>query len=174
MGNYRADLSRPLAGGELVDSYGPVTFDQRLENNFGTGIWHDILYEKGTWIFHMLRERMGDKAFQDFQVQVLKDFASRPISNEDLRQEAARFLPANQPDRQLTAFFDTWVYDTGIPILSLKSGLLFISGVPDSYTVDVPLRCGGKSVWVRATEGESSVPLAGCSVPAKSAFLFRD
>ncbi len=172
LAEYRADLIRPRAAGELVDSYGPVTFDQRLENNFGTEVWHDILYEKGTWIFHMLRQRMGAAAFLEFQRRLLHDFASQPISNEDLRQEAARFIPANQPDRALTSFFDTWIYDTGIPTLSMKGDTLTLSRVPDSYVVELPLQCGSATRWVRATSGDLSFPDQKCSLPANTNFLF--
>jgi aminopeptidase N len=176
LAGYRRDLTTPRANGELVDSNGPVTFDERLLNNFGVGPWHDILYEKGTWIFHMLRERMGAAAFHDFQLRVLRDFANRPLSNEDLREEAARFIPANQPDRKLTSFFDTWVYGTGIPTLSINGNNLHVTGVPESYIVDVPLQCGVKNItrWVRATEGDSEVPPSGCSLPPSGGFLFRD
>jgi hypothetical protein len=175
LSEYRADLIRHRSAGELVDSYGPVTFDQRLENNFGTEVWHDILYEKGTWIFHMLRQRMGVAGFRDFQLRVLKDFSNRPISNEDLREEAARFIPANQPDRQLKAFFDTWVYDTGIPVLALNRGRLQLTGVPDNYTVDLPLECAGHTVrWLHASIGEEPIPGAVCSLPARTSFLFKD
>lgn len=180
LADYRADLTRVRADGELVDSYGPLTFDQRLENNFGTNVWHDVLYEKGTWIFHMLRERMGTSGFHDFQLRILKDFANRPISNEDLRQEAARFIPANQPDRQLTAFFDTWIYDTGIPILGIKGGMLQVSGVSDNYAVDVPLACsrlgatGLGTIWMHANSGDLPLPGKNCGLPAPSDFLFKN
>jgi len=172
LNEYRADLTRPRAGGELVDSYGPVTFDQRLENNFGTEVWHDILYEKGTWIFHMLRQRMGADGFLSFQRRLLQDFASHPISNEDLRQEAARFIPANQPDRQLTSFFDTWVYDTGIPMLNMKNDTLTLSGVSDSYVVEIPLECGSATRWIRATSGDLPFPGQKCTLPPHTNFLF--
>ncbi len=175
LNNYREDLTKPTAGGELVDSYGPVTFGERLENNFGEGIWHDILYEKGTWIFNMLRERMGSNGFHDFQQKVLHDFSNRPITNEDLREEAARFIPANQPDRHLTSFFDTWVYDTGIPTLRVRRGMLQLSDVPDSYTVDVPLRCGaGATTWVRVNSGELPLPGRNCVLPDRLQFLFKN
>lgn len=174
LAGYRTDLTTPRADGTLIDSDGPVTFDERLLNNFGLGPWHDILYEKGTWIVYMLAERMGAAAFHEFQLRVLKDFASRPISNEDLRAEAARFIPANQPDRQLTGFFDTWVYGTGIPTLTIKNGELQVTGVPESFTVDVPLTCGAKQLpaWQRASEGESAVP-KNCSLPSPKHFLYR-
>jgi aminopeptidase N len=131
--------------------------------------------EKGTWIFHLLRQRMGDAAFHDFQVKVIKDFTNRPISNEALREAAVHFIPETQRDHQLTAFFDTWVYDTGVPTLAIKGGNLLVSGVQSTYTVDVPLVCGGSSVmWLRATEGETQLPRRSCALPPRSAFLFRD
>jgi hypothetical protein len=174
LSGYRSDLTTPKAGGELVDSYGPVTFDQRLENNFGTGVWHDVLYEKGTWIFQMLHQRMGAAAFRDFQLRLLRDFSSRAISNEDLRQEAAHFIPASQSDRQLSAFFDTWVYDTGVPTLEIRGGNLLVSGVPDNYAVDVPLACSTGAVWVHAISGEMPLPNKKCGLPSPTEFLFRD
>ena len=106
---------------------------------------------------------------------MLKDFSKRPISNEDLRREAALFIPENQPDRQLTAFFDAWVYDTGIPNLSIKGGDLHVTGVPETYVADVPLQCGAESrtTWLRATEGETPLPSRNCILPSPNRFLFR-
>lgn len=177
LASYRADLTTPRSDGELIDSNGPVTFGPRLLTNFGLPAWHDVLYEKGTWIFHMLRMRMGDARFREFQLRLLHDFARKPLSNDDLRQEAAHFIPANQPDRQLNGFFDTLVYDTGIPTLSLKSGNLLMSGVPDSFLLEVPLRCPGSAAsptWLRATEGETPLPSKNCALPSPKTFLFRD
>ncbi len=173
LAEYRADLLRPRQGSELVDSFGPVTFDERLATNFGIEIWHDVLYEKGTWIFHMLRERMGIDRFHEFQLSVLKDFATRPITNEDLRIEASRFLPPNQPDRQLNSFFDTWVYDTGIPTMTIKSGNLQLSQVPDAFTLDVPLNCASTTAWVRVNSGEFPLPSHNCNLPDTGKFLYR-
>lgn len=166
--SYRKDLTRPL-----VDSYGPLTFDERLLNNFGIGVWHDILYEKGTWVLHMLRQRLGDAGFHEFQLRVLKDFANKPITNEDLREAAARFTPANEMDRKLSAFFDTWVYDTGIPTLELSGSTLKVSGVADSYSVNLPLRCGDAVLWVRAGKGETALAHHNCSLPSTANFLFK-
>ncbi len=175
LASYRNDLIAQRADGELVDGKGPVTFGQRLLNNFGEGVWHDILYEKGTWIFHLLRVRMGDAGFHEFQLKLLKDYSKQPISNEDLRREAALFIPENQPDRQLTAFFEAWVYDTGIPVLSIKGGELHVSGVPETYIADVPLQCGreSKTTWLRATEGDTALPSGTCVLPGTGRFLFR-
>ncbi len=177
LAGYRADLTRPRADGNLVDANGPLTFGQRLLSNYGLPIWHDVLYEKGTWVFHMLRTRMGDTAFHTFQLRLLKDFARRPISNDDLRQEAARFVPPNEPDRQLTSFFDTWVYDTGIPMLALKSGNLMMSGVPDGFLLEVPLSCPSNApapAWLRAIEGKTPLPAKNCSLPSPKLFLYRE
>ena len=173
LAEYRADLMHVRKTGELVDSYGPVTFDQRLANNFGEGIWHDILYEKGTWIFHMLRRRMGENRFHGFQQKLLAEFSRQPISNENLRARAMEFLPAGQSDKNLTSFFDTWVYDTGIPVLSIHSNQLELSDVPDSYVLDVPLTCGNREQWIRVNSGAIPLPNPNCSLPSVSDFLYR-
>ena len=74
LARYRNDFIARRPDGELVDAKGPVTFGQRLLNNFGEGVWHDILYEKGTWIFHLLRVRMGDAGFHEFSTQIAEGF----------------------------------------------------------------------------------------------------
>jgi hypothetical protein len=107
-------------------------------------------------------------------LRILKDFANRPISNEELRQEAARFIPAGQPDRQLTAFFDTWVFDTGIPTLTAKNGVVHLTDVPDSYTVDIPTICGNTVTWLRANSGDLPMAAKNCTLPSASEFLFKN
>jgi hypothetical protein len=181
---YREDLSF-VKNGKSVESSGPVDFGERLLDNSGMAAWHLILYEKGTWILHMLRRLVGDSAFQELQKRMLEEYAAKPISNEDFRRLAAESLPANQKDRSLNLFFDTWVYGTGIPRMKLRQNsgalMLTLSGVEDDFTADVPLRCklaAGKEQihWVRASSGENTLALPNdcrtCALPSTADFLF--
>jgi hypothetical protein len=43
----------------------------------------------------------------------------KPISTEQFRELAAGFLPPKSRDPKLEAFFEQWVYGTGIPTLKL-------------------------------------------------------
>ena len=165
--------------GKPVDSYGPVVFGERLLDNYGGGVWHDIVYEKGAWIFHMLRQILGDKGFTEMQRRLLRDYSSLPISNDDLRREAAALVPVEMPDRSLNEFFDTWVYGTGIPALSLSGQELVLSEVDDDFAVNVPLDCqlsDNKRVrrWIHAVSGGNAVSSSrSCQLPPHSSFLYH-
>jgi hypothetical protein len=112
------------------------------------------------------------------QSRLLQEFSNRPLTNEDFRKVASEFVPAGQPDRTLAGFFDTWVYGTGIPILSLErkgqGANVKVAGVDDDFTADVPLHCGERVRWVRVDAGDNllDVPKT-CELPAQTDFLYR-
>ena len=176
---YREDLLNPQ-GGKPIESAGPVDFGPRLLDNNGFLTWHVILYEKGAWVLHMLRQRLGDAVFTRMQTRLLQQFSSQPLNNEDFRKLLAGFVPADQPDQNLSVFFDAWIYGTGIPKMILQRGDLQLSGVDEDFSVDVPLHChssaGKDSVqWVRATSGSNPLdlpPRTACELPRQSEFLY--
>jgi hypothetical protein len=185
LARYRDDLLRER-NGKRVESAGPVDFGQRLIPAADASTWHTILYEKGTWILEMLGARLGDDNFRNMQLRLLDEFATKPVTNEDFRRIASGFLPQDQPDHNLELFFDTWIYGTGIPKLSLqRSGQTFdleLSGVDPDFTGDVPLVCTGPSGkqqtrWIRASTGSNVAdsrhhePVA-CELPPPDSFLY--
>lgn len=173
LARYRADLLNQRNGG-------PVDFGVRLLATAGFSAWQTMVYEKGAWILRMLRERLGNRGFHKLQVALLSQYAAKPISNEDFRKLASKFIPAGQRDRSLSDFFDSWVYGTGIPTLHLHGSFLDMSGVDDEFTVEVPLACrsrAGKSEtrWVLAETGSNALNLPRgetCRLPAPSRFLY--
>jgi hypothetical protein len=184
LASYRRDLSG-RQNSLPSESAGPVDFGDRLLNNSGLNAWQMIIYEKGTWILHMLRRRLGAEAFHALQLRMLQQYAAKPITNEDFRRLAAGLLPPGDPDPDLKLFFDTWIYGTGIPKLKLSRqrgvSVLAMSAVDKDFTVDIPLRCqtqagGPVAFWVRASQGDNSLELpAGsknCLLPSANEFLF--
>jgi Peptidase family M1 domain len=184
LATYRDDLTKQEHG-KPVESVGPVDFGVRLQRTADLLAWHTIVYEKGSWILHMLRQRLGDDGFAKMQVRLLRDFAAKPISNEDFRKVASEFLPGGQPDKTLAMFFDTWIYGTGIPTLRLQGTgrdlKLNLSAVDDDFTADVALECTSKAgkqrvQWVRASSGSNDVELpsgtTACHVPSSTEFLY--
>jgi Peptidase family M1 domain len=178
--SYRVDLTQQQHG-RTVESAGPVDFGQRLIDNFGLVTWQVILYEKGSWILHMLRQRLGDENFRRMQLQLLREYASRPLSNEEFRQVASGFVPEGEPDPSLTNFFDTWVYGTGIPGLALRNAgrtaTLQVSGVENDFLAEIPLRCNGTpTYWVKAGSGDNTFELpkraSSCRLPSRYDFLY--
>ena len=129
---------------------------RRLETSQNPDAWRVITYGKGTWILHMLRARMGDAAFLKMLAGLRQEYERKEISTEQFRLHCARFLPAGAADAKLEAFFDQWVYGTGIPQLKLTwtarpgrvSGAIAQSGVRDDFSVEVPIeiRVGAKVI----------------------------
>jgi Peptidase family M1 domain len=192
LASFRADLLEPRQDGGLVESVGPIEMGHRLEELGDPDVWRVITYEKGSWIIHMLRQRMGDPSFQRMLQRLITEYAGRTTTNEDLRKLAASYLPPGGPDPKLEEFFESWVYGTGIPKLNLKvepAGKgktatrqveVEVSGVAEDFTVDVPItvlpRTGRPEVrWVKCTAegGAFLIPRdATAQLPAPKDFLY--
>jgi aminopeptidase N len=75
-------------------------------------------YEKGAWVLHMLRERIGDEAF----FKGLRDYydAHRDANatTEDLRRALEK-----TSGRNLKEFFARWIYGAGHPRYQVRWGL---------------------------------------------------
>jgi hypothetical protein len=181
---YRQDLVA-LDKGKPVESAGPVDFGERLFDNNGMRAWHVIIYEKGAWILHMLRMRLGDEVFHRLETRLLDDFKDKLITNDDFRKLAASLLPENQTDKSLNLFFDNWVFSTGIPKMTLQAVgstvSLKISGVDEAFALDLPLRCSGSDgkeqvEWVHAGAGDNSYEMTdgkSCQLPKQADYLYQ-
>jgi hypothetical protein len=158
-----------------VAATGPIVQGRRLETSQKPDAWRVITYGKGTWILHMLRARMGPAAFLKMLASLRLDYERKEISTEQFRLHCARFLPQGAPDPKLEAFFDQWVYGTGIPQFKVSwtakpgrvSGTLTQTGGGDEFTVEVPIeiRVGARGIrkMVRSSdEGTTfAFPVAG-------------
>lgn len=72
-------------------------------------------YQKGAWVLHMLRMRLGDEAFFRGIRNYYKAHASTTASTEDLRAALEK-----SSGRDLRQFFTRWVYDSGHPQYELS------------------------------------------------------
>ena len=86
---YRSDLLSKNKDGEWLRDAGPVTLGQRLESSHFPGGYEAISYERGTWLFHMLRSMFRDAMFRD---ATLRD--SEAVS----RSRKGRANPSANPD----------------------------------------------------------------------------
>src|SRR2546423_11142248 len=73
-------------------------------------------YEKGAWVLHMLRMRLGDDAFFRGLRSYYNDHASGNATTEDLRKALEK-----SSDKNLRDFFGRWVYGSGHPIYEWTS-----------------------------------------------------
>jgi hypothetical protein len=94
-------------------SEGPIYLGYRLGHIKADGrVFRALVYNKGAMVLHMLRRFLGDDAFFKGLRQFYEDWRFRKAGTDDFRvvMEAAG-------GRELTAFFEAWIYGTAIPEL---------------------------------------------------------
>ena len=116
---YRNHLLEKTENGGTVESSGPITWGVRLMSSHSPAAWRTITYEKGAWIIHMIRRRLGDEQFTAMLRQLCTEYRYRTLTTGQLREMAQRFAPPKSPDADFRQFFDTWVYGSGIPSVKL-------------------------------------------------------
>lgn len=170
MADFQADLLKTGEDGQTMESAGPVTWGYRLGAAKSPEAYRAITYEKGAWVLHMLRKRLGDERFLRVLSELRRQYEFRPASTADLLDLVKKSLPPGVTADLMETFFDNWVYSTGIPALRVRysvqgkasawkvSGTVEQSAVDENFTVDVPVEIyfakgPPRTVWVR-TSGE--------------------
>ena len=151
---YRRDLLSKNKDGEWLRDAGPVTFGQRLDSShFPTG-YEAISYERGTWLFHMLRmmlrdsetashSRKGrvnpDEPFFRALRKIRERYAGKSISTQELVQVFEEELPRPlwyEKRPKLDWFLEGWIEGTAIPELEAreiriteKTGVTTVTGM---------------------------------------------
>jgi hypothetical protein len=183
---YRTELLEKNQDGETVESAGPIVLGQRLQSSLQPAGWRAITYGKGSWILHMLRRRMGDQQFLAMLSDVVKRYDHGSITTDLFRKSAAQFMPPKSDDPTLEAFFDQWVYGTGIPTLKLTYalkgqapavrlvGTLTQSGVDGDFSVLTPVEiqvAHGQTVtrWIASSNQPVTFSVALKQAPLKVA-----
>jgi aminopeptidase N len=157
---YMKDASRQVFNYEK--QHPTPIFDRDTENLM------DLLnpnnYQKGAWVLHMLRENLGDTVFFQGIRTYYNAHPEANASTEDLRHAFEKASGKN-----LRAFFERWVYDSGHPQYELawfwlgrrevrlvltqrQAGNAFADPVPVTITTasgkrDVVLKPTGK-LWI--------------------------
>ena len=155
---YRHDLIRENKDGERLRDAGPVTLGLRLESSHFPGGYEAISYERGTWLFHMLRSMLRDSemasnsrraranpaanADEPFfrALRKIRDrYAEKSISTQELLRVFEEDLPRplwydKRP--KLDWFLEGWIDGTAIPELeareiriSAKNGVTTVTGM---------------------------------------------
>jgi hypothetical protein len=140
MDKYRRDLSVKNGDGMSPMEAGPVTLGVRLlSSRFPEG-YEEILYGRGTWLFHMLRTMLKDAAAQEEThkgqsnsgaeepfVRALRKvrerYEGKSISTEELLDVFAEDLPSAlryEGKSSLDWFLNGWVDGTSLPKLELR------------------------------------------------------
>ncbi|OLC83395.1 MAG: hypothetical protein AUH66_02720 [Acidobacteria bacterium 13_1_40CM_4_57_6] len=166
LGRYRHQLTEKLPGAtEAAGNIGALTLGTRLNSSKSPSAYEEIVYSKGSWIIHMLREmlrqpgaRNPDARFSTLLQTLVTKYAYRALSTDDLRHEVEAVMTPGmdlEGGRSMEWFFEEWVRGTGIPHYRVEftahhtengyqiRGKLFQTGVPRSFIARVPLYSGG-------------------------------
>jgi aminopeptidase N len=137
-----------------------------------------LVYNKGAAVLHMLRREIGDEAFFGGVKKFYADNRFKKASTDDLRR--AMELASG---RDLSRFFERWIYDNGIPSLRYSTAVegqeLVVRFQQEGEVYDVPVTLAvtyadGKTaefiVAVNDSTVEARFPLTGAirSIDANS------
>ena len=162
LARYRQRLVERLPGAEPpAAEIGALDLGIRLTSSKSPQGFEQIIYDKGSWVIHMLREMLRQPGAKDPDarfVALLRTLASkyayRALSSADLQREIeAVMTPAMDLEggRSMEWFFEDWVRGTGVPHYRVEfsahhsekgfavRGKLFQTGVPRSFIAPVPL-----------------------------------
>jgi hypothetical protein len=122
-------LEKDSYGQRPID-VGSVTMGYRVSTS-KVGGWtgQHVLYPKGAYILHMLRQMMytaktGDADFKAMMHDLVNTYRNQPITTEDFKAMVEKHMtPAMNAagDHKMDWFFDEWVYGTEIPSYSFDS-----------------------------------------------------
>jgi hypothetical protein len=135
---YRSDLLTKNKDGEWLRDAGPVTLGQRLISSHFPGGYEAITYERGTWLFHMLRCMLRDaeaaprtrsaaahpdEPFFRALRKVRERYAGKSVSTQEVIKVFEEELPRSlwfENRRSLDWFLESWVNGTAMPHLEAR------------------------------------------------------
>jgi peptidase M1-like protein len=196
LARYRKQLIAKPADADLAPGdIGPVTMGTRLSSSKSPDAYEVVVYSKGAWIIHMLREMLRepntkepDARFIALLHTLVIKYGQKALSTDQLQKEVEAVMTPKmdlEGGRSMEWFFAEYVRGTGIPHYKVEfttrrtekgfqvRGKLFQSGVPRSFIAPVPLYVGsapGRSVFlgtVQAAGDETSFSFNTASEPHK-------
>ncbi len=110
---FREMMDRMARWAFRCDTAGPINLGQRLGALEGDSrILRAVVYDKGAWVLHMMRGIVGDEAFFRGVRRFLEEHRYSKVGTNDLREAFEE-----TSGRDLGAYFERWIYDTGLPSL---------------------------------------------------------
>jgi hypothetical protein len=176
LNSFRSELLRPVPNStQVVADAGPLDLGMRLGSSRVPRAYDVIVYDKGAWVFHMLRQMLRDPdaktsaernaRFDALLRDVLKEYRFHALSTAELQRAVEKTMTPSmdlEGAHSMNWFFDEWVHDIGIPHYTIEfqthphgqqfliTGKLKQEGVPDSFTEAVP-------IYAAVKEGKSQL-----------------
>src|SRR5258705_11723730 len=123
---------------------GPVRLGLRMNSSHFSGAYDPVVYGRGTWLIHMLREMMKgaevkpgtkpsdpDALFFSVLKELQASFAGKKMNTRDFLRAFERVLPpsaAFERQRSLDWFYDGWINGNAIPVIELDQGRITTAG----------------------------------------------
>ena len=159
---YRKQLQEKIPDSDITaGEIGALPIGNRLNSSKAPFGFEEVVYSKGSWVIHMLREMLRQPGAKDPDAKFVAllrtlstKYAYRALSTDDLQHEIeAVMTPAMDLEggRSMEWFFEQWVRGTGIPHYHVEfsthhtdkgevvRGKLFQTGVPRSFITSVPI-----------------------------------
>jgi hypothetical protein len=154
LSNYREDIVSNrkylFSDGQAA---GPVWLGYRNQTADTEGDYSTIVYKKGAWVLHMLRNMALDLKTmkEDIFEATMKDFYTSYVGKEATTEDFRRIIEKHYRV-DMGWFFKQWVYNTDIPVYNITYSLqeqpgakyavrclIKQTGVPDDFQMTVPL-----------------------------------
>ena len=163
---YRKHLTEKSPDSDQrISDIGALDLGSRLTSSKSPAGFEDVIYGKGAWVIHMLRESLKqpgtknpDARFTALLHTLATKYAYRALSSGDLQHEVEAVMTPGmdlEGGRSMEWFFEQWVRGTGIPRYRVEfnarpgdkgivvRGKIFQEDVPRSFVAPVPLYAAG-------------------------------
>jgi hypothetical protein len=168
--NNQRDLitqARPQTRDKRPYTVGPVTQGYRLNSGKTGGVARFMIYPKGAYILHMLRQMMfdtrkdGDKRFMAMMQDFIKSHYNEDVSTEDFKKIVEKHMTKQMDldeNGRMDWFFNEWIYGTEMPSYRFEyqlsggtnlSAHITQSGVSDNFKMLVPVYVDFGKGWIR-------------------------
>ncbi len=116
--NVLPNLLRQMRHTAIAESsQGPIYLGYRLGHIRGDErVFRSVIYNKAAMVLHMLRRLVGDEAFFQGVRSFYEQWKFKKAGTDDFRQ-----VMEKAAGRDLTRFFDVWIYGTAIPRVKFAS-----------------------------------------------------
>ncbi len=115
-----------------------------------SALFSGTVYDKGSWVLHMLRGVLGDSVFFD----CLRAYVSSPIVRYgNAVTEDFQYICEQTAGYDLSWFFDQWIYRAGRPSYAwswhttgagpFKTELSILQNTPEPYKMPIQIRLAG-------------------------------
>jgi hypothetical protein len=165
LAHHRKRLTTKAEGEDRAPAdIGPVIIGRRLISSRSPDAYSVVVYAKGAWIMHMLREMLRqpggtggkdpDARFIGLLHTLIAKYARKALTTADLQREVEAVMTPRmdlEGGRSMEWFFDEYVRGTGIPHYKVQftsrstekgfqiRGKLMQDGVPRSFIAPVPI-----------------------------------